>query len=281
MRPEQALDSLSGFGAGAVVVKLLSKGVASHHYLIQKQNNHYVLRIDTGIAADLELDRHTESEVLRAVARERLGPDLVVALPDKGLLVTEYLNGGSLNNEEIQSVEFLSLVAAVLKRVHAMSPAGRPLALRRRIDCYASRLDSPEVKHAVAEADALLRRVSSDRATSCLCHNDPIAANFILTGGKQLRLIDWEYAAIGDPFFDLAVVSQYHDLSSSLTETLLHSYLGVVTDADRHHLDRFRALVDRVTFVWLMAVQNSTTLTAEQLALSDRLRNRFASNPLP
>ncbi len=35
------------------------------------------------------------------------------------------------------------------------------------------------------------------------CHNDLLAANFI-RGGDRLWIVDWEYAGMGDPAFDLA-----------------------------------------------------------------------------
>ena len=39
-------------------------------------------------------------------------------------------------------------------------------------------------------------------------------------------LIDWEYAGVGDPFFDLAVIVQHHGLDNPLARCLLENYLG-------------------------------------------------------
>ena len=36
------------------------------------------------------------------------------------------------------------------------------------------------------------------------CHNDLLNANFI-DDGARIRIVDWEYAGMGDPFFDLAI----------------------------------------------------------------------------
>ena len=35
------------------------------------------------------------------------------------------------------------------------------------------------------------------------CHNDLLAANFI-AGEQHLWIVDWEYAGMGDRYFDLA-----------------------------------------------------------------------------
>jgi thiamine kinase-like enzyme len=47
----------------------------------------------------------------------------------------------------------------------------------------------------------------------------------LLLQGHALLLIDWEYAGIGDPYFDLAVVVRHHDLDKELTEYFLAAYL--------------------------------------------------------
>jgi len=45
------------------------------------------------------------------------------------------------------------------------------------------------------------------------------------TPAGELLLIDWEYAALGDPYFDLAVVAGHHELDPSLARQFLEAYL--------------------------------------------------------
>ena len=45
------------------------------------------------------------------------------------------------------------------------------------------------------------------------CHNDLLNANF-LDDGERLRIVDWEYAGMGDRFFDLANFSINHELDA-------------------------------------------------------------------
>jgi len=254
MSPEEALAELGDFRAGVKLLHRLNESPISQCYLIGKEQQRYVLRIDTPVATRIGLNRHNEVEVLRAVDSEQLGPEIVVALPEKGILVTAYIEGRSLSVDEMQSVEQLTAVAELLKRVHAIPLVGCQLDLRARIDAYTAKLTDPAATQVASEANALLDQVSTDQSTYRLCHNDPIAANLVLTGNEQLRLIDWEYAAVGDPFFDLAVVTQHHDLLPTMIEILLDSYLGTVSDDDRHHLDCYRGIVDRISLLWQQAV---------------------------
>ncbi len=56
------------------------------------------------------------------------------------------------------------------------------------------------------QLDTIPARPGSD---ACLCHNDLLNANFLDDG--TLRILDWEYAGMGDAFFDLANFSRNHD----------------------------------------------------------------------
>jgi thiamine kinase-like enzyme len=67
-----------------------------------------------------------------------------------------------------------------------------------------------------------------------LCHNDPYHLNFLDDG--DLWLIDWEYAGMGDPMYDLAGIGL--NLDEAGRDLLLRSYYGEVNPDLRHELDR-------------------------------------------
>ena len=53
--------------------------------------------------------------------------------------------------------------------------------------------------HRAAEIEAAL---SGPEHEPVPCHNDLLAANF-LHDGTRIRIVDWEYAGMGDRYFDL------------------------------------------------------------------------------
>jgi thiamine kinase-like enzyme len=55
------------------------------------------------------------------------------------------------------------------------------------------------------------------------CHNDLLNANFI-DDGRRLWIVDWEYAGMGDPFFDLGNFAVNHELDAAGEHALLESY---------------------------------------------------------
>src|SRR5207247_1492493 len=57
------------------------------------------------------------------------------------------------------------------------------------------------------------------------CHNDLLNANFI-DDGDRIRIVDWEYAGMGDPFFDLGNFSINHELTADEDALPLAAYDG-------------------------------------------------------
>jgi thiamine kinase-like enzyme len=83
-------------------------------------------------------------------------------------------------------------------------------------------------------ADEVERRRS--QAPLRPCHNDLLNANFI-DDGVRLWLVDWEYAGMGDPFFDLGNFAVNHELTEEAERELLSAYGS--DDADALVLMRF------------------------------------------
>ena len=93
-----------------------------------------------------------------------------------------------------------------------------------------------EIDEFLEEAGELALSVGS--FAPVLCHNDLLAANILATEDR-LWLIDWEYAGMGHPLFDLASVSANNRLSDSNEVELLMRLQGSVEIQD---LERLRAL---------------------------------------
>ena len=79
-----------------------------------------------------------------------------------------------------------------------------------------------------AEAQAAAGRIeaalSGPEHAPVPCHNDLLAANF-LDDGERIRIVDWEYAGMGDRYFDLANFAVNNDLGEDQQEELLERVL--------------------------------------------------------
>ena len=90
--------------------------------------------------------------------------------------------------------------------------------------------------------DALISAKFSDLPQVC-SHNDLLAANWLCDSSGRLWLIDFEYAAVGDRFFDLANFSVNCGLSHSHDLELLAGYFEVAEESvDPAALSRLKLL---------------------------------------
>jgi thiamine kinase-like enzyme len=113
------------------------------------------------------------------------------------------------------------------------------------------------------------------------CHNDLLIGNF-LDEGHTLRILDWEYAGMGDPYFDLANFSTNHELDESGDRMLLEAYFGEYREQDFARLRLMRIMSDFREAMWGVVQQGLRTTDTDYEAYAgqyfDRLRRR-ATDP--
>ena len=80
------------------------------------------------------------------------------------------------------------------------------------------------------------------------CHNDLLNANFLDDG--EIRIVDWEYAGMGDRFFDLGNLSVNHDFGVVEDGLLLAGYFGEARPADLAALRLMRFMSDFREAMW-------------------------------
>ena len=81
-------------------------------------------------------------------------------------------------------------------------------------------------------------------------HNDLLPANF-LRDGDRMQLIDWEYAGMGDRWFDLGNFAVNNELDDDQEAQLLEAYFGEPPDEQRRAtLKLFRFMSDFREAMW-------------------------------
>ncbi len=143
--------------------------------------------------------------------------------------------------EDLQDPGTLGRIAEILRRVHGGPAIPGTFSAFRTVEAYrqVALRSGVALPPALDGGLALARRVEAvlPPAPAVPCHHDLLAANFI-DDGARLRLLDWEYAAMGDPFFDLGNVAANGELAPAEERRLVEAYAGAVSDAS---LTEFRA----------------------------------------
>ena len=232
---EQVLDVIPGF-AGSRVESQLSDGPTNASYLLEQAGAQYVLRLDKPDATKLGLNRSNEKQVCKVVADAGLAPEPLYFDSHAGIYLRRYLPGRSWVDSDLDNPGNLERLARLLRELHGLAAIGAafdPLTAARR---YTAQLVSERSRSILHRSEELMQQITAGSMGPALCHNDLVCQNVL--EGERLMLIDWEYAGIGDPFFDLAVVVQHHDLGKKSAHGFLNAYLGRTASASElKHLE--------------------------------------------
>ena len=196
-------------------VEVLGGGITNHNYKVDAAGGPYVLRIAGRDTAALGIDRSVEHEAALAAAAVGVGPEVVTFVEPEGYLVTRFIEGSIVPLEQMREPAWIKRVAQALKAVHRGPSLPARFNAFRVVEDYRTTAFShgAEVPPSYAWARQVARRVERARGAFAErpCHNDLLNANFI-DDGRRLRIVDWEYAGMGDVFFDLANFSINHAL---------------------------------------------------------------------
>ena len=259
--PRRALEDLAARwvpGGGPVDVRPLTAGIVNESYRVARAGRLYCLRVATRDARDLGLDREWECRVLKGAAAARLAPAIARCEPDEGILVAEWVDGRAWTALELKEPSKLRAVAALLRGVHAL-PIPQPPRVMSPGDWIAHYAESlvrrgahlsPAAARYRGAADACVAQLQkTGTAPRVLCHSDVHRCN--VAQGARPVLLDWEYAHVSDPFWDLAGWTQNNDGSADFAARLLAEYLErPAAHADGLRLELLQWLYDYVCLLW-------------------------------
>jgi thiamine kinase-like enzyme len=225
VEPEQLAERV--WPGQQVTIEPLGGGITNRNFKVEADGRMFVLRIGGRDTELLGIDRSAEHAASSIAADLGLGPGVVAYVEPEGYLVTRYVDG------EVGKVD-VDRVGTALRRLHdGPTFPGRFDSFRvvetYRATAYEHGVDVPSAYERAKEvADQIERRRAG--APVRPCHNDLLNANFI-DDGARLWLVDWEYAGMGDPFFDLGNFAVNHELTEESEHALLSAYGSDDTEA--------------------------------------------------
>jgi len=235
-------------GAGAIGAIERLSGLTNRIFAVAAGFETVVVRLP-GLGTDAYIDRR--AELRNAELMSTLGIGATILHAADGALVSRFLTGRVLSPEVLRDEpDVLDRVARLLRRVHESSqPFAAVCDPAAVIAGYRAGLD--EVP---AGTDDLIARLDRLPAPPRLvpCHHDPWPENFLDTA-DGLRLLDWEYSAMGDPAWDLADVIVEAALDATATDRFLAAYAdGAVDPALRARVAAMAPVTDLSWGLWAL-----------------------------
>jgi thiamine kinase-like enzyme len=274
------LSALLGPREGGV--RPLDGGITNRNFLVHFGGDDYVVRLPGKDTNLLGIDREAERQATKQASELGIGPKVAAMLEEPPCLVTCFVEGEVMSPEGLRA-----RTDDVGRMLRAMHESGLTLPtdfhvqdlVREYADVARSRGGETPAAYddALATAGEIVDAVGGHpEHGSRPNHNDLLAANFIDTGGG-IVIVDWEYAGMGDPFFDLGNFSVNNELDDAEQEQLLEAYFGEpATERRVAALKLFRFMSDFREAMWGVIQRSVSELDFDFDDYADKHFSRLA-----
>jgi thiamine kinase len=277
---QDVLVHVPGFVSGRTTARAskLYGGTVNTSYLVETSSGRFVVRLHNPQALVLGADHEREAQLHAAAAAAGLAPALVHVDAGHRFMIMEYVAGERWTSQDFSRADRVHQLGRALHTLHALAPPTvAPFDVWAVLERHYHRLR--EVPAEAADFAALMRRAADALRASgtqsrakAFVHNDVHHSNLI--GSERLYLLDWEYAAVADPLFDLACVLAYYPQAADHAEALLDSTrLAAVASAQM--LRETTWLWMLVSYFWYRARRLSAPATPAESAAEESLLERL------
>ncbi len=253
---KQVIAALSQRPSPDIDITPLTGGITNTTYRLDMDGKLFVVSIARAGSRALNIDHASEAHNTQQAHQKGIAPQVILYRP--GVLVTRFIGGQVLQSGALKSRQMLSRVVQTLKQCHSI-PLDRvrgQYSVFKAVTHHLARSQPyqppyPRNLDAIITTARWIQLAVGQPRAPVFCHNDVIPANMIDTG-DGIVLIDWEYAGIGDAYFDLGMLAAYHDLTADEEQALLTAYAGRATPATLARLRLLRVMSDLRDAAWAM-----------------------------
>ena len=281
----RSLRRVPAFAGAALALVPLSGGITNRNFRVDVEGRpeRYVIRVGGDDTHLLGISREVEHAATVAAADVGVGPAVVAFLRPEGYLVTRFIDGRPFVALDVHEPDTLVRVAAAIRRFHdghAIPGVFVPLRICEAYRALAQARGVP-IPRACERAFEVARRIELALIAHPVdmrpCHNDLLPGNLI-DDGSRIRIVDWEYAGMGDPFFDLGNFSVNNDLTEADDSVLLAAYDPAPAERSAARLTLFRVVSDFREAMWGIVQQGVSSLDVDFRAYADEHFDRLLEN---
>lgn len=213
----QRLDSVNRFlRTHAQWAPLVSSGTTNHLFQAVIDNKKYVLRLNAEDHLAFGVSRKTEADILELIKDYSWAPQVIQNNWHEGWCLM--LDHGPTIDTELPTADHQEMGSALLEAISEWQLIRPDSQLHnqcafdyaRLFEKYRSALKAPSDKASSHDNLRLINNVENKLNTlpstpQCLTHHDLHSGN-ICKDNNQFVILDWEYAGIGNPWFDAAAL---------------------------------------------------------------------------
>ncbi len=262
-------------------IKELTGGITNKNFKVTVDGESFVLRLGGNETRFLGIDRKAEYDCSLLAAEIGVAPEPVAFIEPEGYILARFISGPGISSEQIVQAQNMARVVASIKAYHALKKFPGFFSPFRVAEEYTRTAKNfnvklPEKINWYLEKSKEIETAMYGRESLKLqpCHNDLLNGNFI-DDGTRVRILDWEYAGMGDIFFDLGNFAIQHEFNDEQDEVLLKTYFGSPTDSQRAHQKLMKIMSDLRESMWGMVQLGVSKLDFDYAGYAQKYFDRF------
>lgn len=206
----------------ARTIEKIEYGFNSYNYLI---NDSYVLRIPLE-EKDETINYIDEKKIFDLVSPLNIGEKVIYFDETDGIKLSKFIHGTRFYYRE-PTQEQIVYVAKTIKKLHKSKIlSSNDYDMFNKLKVYKSPLNPNSFieegyeKRTIKDLEKIF-----DKEEKVFSHNDLVKGN-LLFKFNSLSIIDWEYAGMNHPYFDLASFISENNLNDSQQDFFLKKFFG-------------------------------------------------------
>lgn len=236
------------------IKKIVSMGgMTNRNFKVFIKDTWYVLRIPAPGTGDM-INRKEEYNNIIYANKIGLDSGLIYFNKSTGVKISKFIeNSESLNPNSSKKIENMKMVCSILRKLHTSKEKMKNIFdIYTKIELYEKLSKQKNALffkdyYQVKEKVYLLKDIIDD-IKLVPCHNDTVSENFIKNKENKMYLIDWEYAGMNDPMWDLAA----YCLENNFTENEEELFLKIYFKGNIEDKYKKRILINKIyqDFLW-------------------------------
>ncbi len=208
-------------------VRAIKNGLTNRSWYFECGNNKYIIRIP-GEEANKIINRSHELAVYDAIRSKGVSEEIVYMNAENGCKIAKFYSDARVCNagNELDVKRCMK----TLKTFHDMK-----LQVMHEFNLFEKIIFYEKLKKKTHYSDytkirenifSLKKYINLTKSEYCLTHIDAVPDNFLILNNGEVKLIDWEYAAMQDPHVDVAMFALYSCYTKDQIDTLIDIYFN-------------------------------------------------------
>lgn len=231
----------------------LSKSALSEVFLCSFNKLDAVIRLDFLCAGRLAIDRENEFALLKSIQYLDLAPKALYVDPSNGILIWEYVLGAEIIFDSADTKQSIGSLGKCLRTIHSIDiPENLTDIFSNSMSLYHELLRDTADAYLFKKASNLYNELLNDDVSKVLSHNDLHKKNILWN--DAFYFLDWEYAGMNHPCFDIASLVRSFQLSKKEVHELSIGYSFNTKLFNQEKIKKWIEFIEYLDEVWKLSI---------------------------